>query len=164
MTIGDFVDLPGDPCPAARCHNRHGGHIREAPAPGLPDCHVNGENAAGGAAWADEATSERITTRPRTIEVAQQLAMRATASTAGDGGRSRLSPKGAVIVADGAAVAAAMVVAFLLRISQLGTDIRGAEAEHVVLGIACLPLWIAMFARSRLYAARFVARRTEEIR
>src|SRR5690606_4005861 len=58
-----------------------------------------------------------------------------------------------------------MVVAYLIRASVGGPrSLAGAREAHLVVAGAGLPLWIWLFARKRLYQARFLTRRLDEIR
>jgi exopolysaccharide biosynthesis polyprenyl glycosylphosphotransferase len=74
------------------------------------------------------------------------------------------SPKVGVMAADVLAIATAMLTAYVLRLPRGGPDLRGAQGDHLLLSLLSLPLWLGLFARKRLYAARFISRRTEELR
>src|SRR5690606_38401945 len=45
-----------------------------------------------------------------------------------------------------------------------GEDIEGAALAHLFIGIVGIPVWIGLLARQRLYNARFITRRVEELR
>jgi exopolysaccharide biosynthesis polyprenyl glycosylphosphotransferase len=68
------------------------------------------------------------------------------------------------MAADAAMVVVAMVTAFVVRAAQGGPDIDGAMRTHLLLGIVAVPLWLGLLARHRLYNARFIVRRVEELR
>ena len=73
--------------------------------------------------------------------------------------------KVAVVAADAAVIVAAMIGAYLLRASYYaGQNIRGADTEHFVTAAVALPLWLLCLGRQRLYSARFITRRPEELR
>jgi exopolysaccharide biosynthesis polyprenyl glycosylphosphotransferase len=72
--------------------------------------------------------------------------------------------KRCLLLADGACVALAFVVAYLVRAGGQGPDLTGARTEHVLLAAVALPLWLALFARRRLYNARHIGRRVDEWR
>jgi exopolysaccharide biosynthesis polyprenyl glycosylphosphotransferase len=98
-----------------------------------------------------------------TIEITAQT----MAAQAGDTRRwpLRRSLKGLLVVIDLLAVALALYVSYQLRRDQpTAPDLDGALRDHLVLGVIALPLWIGLFAKNRLYNARFVGRRVEELR
>jgi exopolysaccharide biosynthesis polyprenyl glycosylphosphotransferase len=70
--------------------------------------------------------------------------------------------KVATVAADGVALAAAMLVAFWLRTGLPGGD-PGAWQEHLLVGATSLPVWLCVFANQRLYSARFITARLEEL-
>jgi len=63
--------------------------------------------------------------------------------------------------ADAAAVALALLLAYLIRGLPVGDDVR--KGRHLLFALACLPLWLATFAHYRLYSARTVASRAKEM-
>ncbi|MCU1488002.1 MAG: putative undecaprenyl-phosphate glycosylphosphotransferase [Actinomycetia bacterium] len=69
-----------------------------------------------------------------------------------------------VVVADGLCVVACLLAAYAIRARGNGPDIAGAAPEHLILGAVALPVWLALFARQHLYAARFIVRRVDEWR
>jgi exopolysaccharide biosynthesis polyprenyl glycosylphosphotransferase len=71
--------------------------------------------------------------------------------------------KAALVAADGVALAAAMVVAFRLRVLLPGNSPESAGSQHALVGAIALPAWLAVFARYRLYAARFIDTRLVEL-
>ncbi len=82
-------------------------------------------------------------------------------------GEPRLKPRTAkslVVAADCLAAAAAMWLAFELRASVGTTDIRANAGRHLLVGAVSLPGWVLIFARYRLYTARHVWDRLEEVR
>lgn len=90
-----------------------------------------------------------------------------TTDTSADGTRwpLRRAVKGFLVFADLVAVAAALALAYVLRRDQpTAPNLDGALADHVLLGLAAVPLWVGLFAKNRLYNARFVGRRVEELR
>lgn len=74
----------------------------------------------------------------------------------------RLAPKAMLATADTVAVAVAMAVAFALRASLAGAVVDAVPTA--VLGLLCLPVWLAAFSRNRLYSARYLVQRVEELR
>jgi exopolysaccharide biosynthesis polyprenyl glycosylphosphotransferase len=77
----------------------------------------------------------------------------------------RLSPKTWLLLADTAAIVAAMGIAYAVRASVGGPrSLSGAQDAHLLVAGASLPLWLWLFARKRLYQARFLTRRLDEIR
>ena len=78
--------------------------------------------------------------------------------------RSRRVAKAALVAVDAAVVIVALVVAFLVWASQPGTDLSNELGVHLAIGAAAVPMWSALLARHRLYAARFIVRRVEELR
>ena len=80
---------------------------------------------------------------------------------------SRIHPRAAklvVVAADCVAAAAAMFVAFHLRAILGGTGIRTDAQRHLLIASVSLPGWVLVFARYRLYTARHVWDRLEEMR
>ncbi|HEX3539460.1 MAG TPA: sugar transferase [Acidimicrobiales bacterium] len=79
--------------------------------------------------------------------------------------RRVFSLKAALVVADMAVVAVAMVVAFRLRavVPGPGHDLTGIPTRHLVVGALSLPLWAAIFVRYDLYRANLVAGRRREL-
>lgn len=74
------------------------------------------------------------------------------------------NPKSLLILLDGVTIAIAMAVAFAVR-SWVGVgDVDGARTAHLLLGAGALPVWLGLFARRRLYNARFLGRRVDELR
>ncbi|HEV3365414.1 MAG TPA: sugar transferase, partial [Acidimicrobiia bacterium] len=71
--------------------------------------------------------------------------------------------KVAIVVADLVTIAAAMGVAFHLRLLLPGHDASDAHSRHLILGALTLPIWFALFAHYRLYQANRVTGRREEI-
>lgn len=71
--------------------------------------------------------------------------------------------KAALAAADGVALAVAMAVAFRLRVLLPGNNPADAASQHAVLGAVALPAWLAVFARYRLYSARFLDTRLVEL-
>jgi exopolysaccharide biosynthesis polyprenyl glycosylphosphotransferase len=67
-----------------------------------------------------------------------------------------------VVAADALCVAICLVTAFAIRARGNGPDIAGATREHLILGTVALPVWLGLFARQHLYAARFIVRRVDE--
>jgi exopolysaccharide biosynthesis polyprenyl glycosylphosphotransferase len=67
-----------------------------------------------------------------------------------------------VVAADALSVALCLLAAFAIRARGNGPDIAGASREHLILGSVALPVWIGLFARQHLYAARFIVRRVDE--
>ena len=72
----------------------------------------------------------------------------------------RLAPKLMLASADLAAIVLAMAVALALRSNPAE---EGARAS-VLLGAVSLPIWLLAFSRHRLYSARYLVRRPEELR
>lgn len=64
------------------------------------------------------------------------------------------------IGADAAAMATALLLAFLIRSAAMGGGIE--RPRDLLFGLACLPLWLVIFGHYRLYSARAVASRLEE--
>jgi exopolysaccharide biosynthesis polyprenyl glycosylphosphotransferase len=69
-----------------------------------------------------------------------------------------------LVGADLSAIALATSVAFLLRRILPESTIEQAADHHLELAVVMLPVWIAVFAYYRLYAARFLTTRLEEFR
>jgi len=79
-------------------------------------------------------------------------------------GRAARGPKVALVAADAATIALGMGLAYAVR-SQVGQgDIGGAQGAHLAMAVAGLPVWLALFARNRLFNARFLNRRVDEAR
>jgi exopolysaccharide biosynthesis polyprenyl glycosylphosphotransferase len=78
--------------------------------------------------------------------------------------RSSRLAKRCLVLADGACLALAFVLAFVVRARGEGPDLLAARTEHLLLATAALPLWLALFARRRLYNARHIGRRVDELR
>ena len=74
----------------------------------------------------------------------------------------RLAPKLTLGAADTAAIVTAMVVAFAIR-GLFGAGDTDGRASALV-GAVSLPIWLAAFSRHRLYSARYLVRRVEELR
>src|SRR4029078_10623449 len=53
---------------------------------------------------------------------------------------------------------------FWLRAAFGPTLVDGAATDHLLIGVVALPAWLCFFARGRLYNARFIDRRPDEIR
>ena len=78
--------------------------------------------------------------------------------------RRGLLPKACTMAADVAAAVGAMTVAFSLRVLiDVGEVTPAARSRHLLLGALSLPLWIMAFRRYRLYSARHVSSRLEEV-
>ncbi len=98
----------------------------------------------------------------------RDVATRLAARTAPVATRARSMPlwltKTYLIGADLAAITAAMSIAYMMRgiFPQVVSE-RDAE-HHLQLATLVLPVWIAIFAYYRLYAARFLTTRLEELR
>jgi exopolysaccharide biosynthesis polyprenyl glycosylphosphotransferase len=78
--------------------------------------------------------------------------------------RRRVPPKPVLVLADVCTLATAMLLSFGFRSSIGALSVEGARGIHLVVGIASLPVWIGLFVRRRLYNARFLTRRIDEIR
>jgi exopolysaccharide biosynthesis polyprenyl glycosylphosphotransferase len=79
--------------------------------------------------------------------------------------RTRHLAKSCLVLADAAMVVLALVAAYQQRGRQgSAPDLDGAFLQHLLLGACAVPAWIVVFARRRLYQARFFARRVDEIR
>jgi exopolysaccharide biosynthesis polyprenyl glycosylphosphotransferase len=77
--------------------------------------------------------------------------------------RQRALPKLASALADAVAVVLAMAVAY--RLSETSTVVpRTAEPRYLVLALASLPGWLAVFAKYGLYSSRRITSRTQEYR
>ena len=74
----------------------------------------------------------------------------------------RLAPKLMLAAADTAAIVAAMVVAFLVRDASEAVYLD--PRATVLVGGLSVPVWLAAFSRHRLYSARYLVRRAEELR
>ncbi len=74
----------------------------------------------------------------------------------------RYAPKLTLGVADTVAIAASMVMAYLLLGSREGADLD--RDASTLVGACSLPIWLAAFSRHRLYSARYLVRRPEELR
>jgi exopolysaccharide biosynthesis polyprenyl glycosylphosphotransferase len=74
----------------------------------------------------------------------------------------RFGPKLTLGAADTAAIVTSMVVAFVIR-DLFASDDHHHEANALV-GVLSLPIWLAAFSRHRLYSARYLVRRVEELR
>lgn len=72
----------------------------------------------------------------------------------------RVAPKLMLAVADLTAIVVAMVVASAVRSASVDLDARAT----VLLGALSLPIWLVAFSRHRLYSARYLVRRPEELR
>lgn len=72
----------------------------------------------------------------------------------------RSAPKLMLAAADLTAVVLAMVIAFRLRDVSVELDARAAA----LVGASSLPIWLLAFSRHRLYSARYLVRRSEELR
>ena len=72
----------------------------------------------------------------------------------------RRAPKLMLATADVVAVVLAMVTAYGLRDASVDVD-TGATS---VLGVLSLPVWLFAFSRHRLYSARYLVQRSEELR
>jgi exopolysaccharide biosynthesis polyprenyl glycosylphosphotransferase len=69
-----------------------------------------------------------------------------------------------VVLADALSAVAAMTLAFRLRTLVDGADVQADAGRHLLLGAVSVPIWILVFFRYRLYAARHVWSQTEELR
>src|SRR4051794_34359687 len=69
-----------------------------------------------------------------------------------------------LVAADVAAIAIAMALAFNFRTALPGNSPIGAQGQHIKLAAITLPVWIGLFAYYRLYTARFLTTRLEEMR
>jgi exopolysaccharide biosynthesis polyprenyl glycosylphosphotransferase len=79
--------------------------------------------------------------------------------------RTRRFAKSGLVLADATMVALALITAYQQRGRQgSAPDLDGVYLQHLILGIGAVPAWIVVFARRRLYQARFFARRVDEIR
>ena len=65
---------------------------------------------------------------------------------------------------DAAVVLVALTAAFALRLADPHGGLNGAIGAHLLLGALAIPLWSALLSRHRLYQARFIVRRLEELR
>ena len=72
----------------------------------------------------------------------------------------RLAPKLLLAAADLVAVAVAMVAAFALRDASVELN----TGATFVLGALSPPIWLFAFSRHRLYSARYLVQRSEELR
>jgi exopolysaccharide biosynthesis polyprenyl glycosylphosphotransferase len=79
-------------------------------------------------------------------------------------GLSPRTAKALVVACDSVAVVAAMWLAFHFRAWIGSTEIRTDVGRHILVGAVSLPAWIVVFARYRLYTARHVWDRFEEVR
>jgi len=70
----------------------------------------------------------------------------------------------AIGIADAICLALCFAVAYAIRETGTGPDIRGAWAEHLLVALVAIPVWIGLFARQRLYTSRFIVRRVDEWR
>lgn len=77
--------------------------------------------------------------------------------------RSPWEVKAALMVADLVMVAAAMVLAFWLRLVLPGEASDFDGSQHMVLGALSLPVWSVIFAHYRLYRANEIAARRREL-
>jgi exopolysaccharide biosynthesis polyprenyl glycosylphosphotransferase len=75
-----------------------------------------------------------------------------------------VATKAALVAADGIAVAAAMILATLLRSLAGRVSLPADDLRLDGLAVLSLPVWLALFAHYRLYAARCVASRLEEFK
>jgi exopolysaccharide biosynthesis polyprenyl glycosylphosphotransferase len=71
--------------------------------------------------------------------------------------------KAYVVAADLAAIVLGMLAAYMLSRAVHPFDVRGANPHNMVIGAVTLPLWVGTYARYRLYSARCVATRLEEL-
>ena len=101
-------------------------------------------------------STERTDTTPAVVDAAA----RPTEPVAAP----RVSPKAWLVLADACTLVLAMVVSFWLRAAFGPTLVDGAATDHLLIGVVALPAWLCFFARGRLYNARFIDRRTDEIR
>jgi exopolysaccharide biosynthesis polyprenyl glycosylphosphotransferase len=77
----------------------------------------------------------------------------------------RPSPKTWLVLADAVTIALAMGLAYAIRASVGGSRaLDGTRAELLVVAVGALPVWLWLFARKRLYQARFLNRRLDEVR
>ncbi len=82
------------------------------------------------------------------------------------GARRGYSParlKTLVVAADGFAILAGMAITYVISRRIGPFDTGPATKASLVIGTASVPLWLVVFCRYRLYVARVVASRTEEI-
>lgn len=68
------------------------------------------------------------------------------------------------IVADASVVVLGVIIAFLVQTLIRPEDALGAQREHMVLAIITFPVWLVSFAANKMYQARAVERRAEELR
>ena len=68
------------------------------------------------------------------------------------------------IVADATVVVLGVILAFLVQTVVRPEEALGAQREHLVLTIITFPVWIISFAANKMYQARAVERRSEELR
>jgi lipopolysaccharide/colanic/teichoic acid biosynthesis glycosyltransferase len=85
--------------------------------------------------------------------------------TGQDARSKRLTMHGLLAVGDEIAVAAALLVAYLVR-AWLPVDASApvSEERHLVLGVVAVPLMLGLFARAGLYFHHRIAGRIEELR
>jgi exopolysaccharide biosynthesis polyprenyl glycosylphosphotransferase len=79
-------------------------------------------------------------------------------------GPRRLGAKLVLGATDLAVVVLTLVVAYALRSGDEGPDLDGARAQHLLLGLVSLPIWLGAFSHRRLYNSRFIVRRLDEWR
>ena len=72
--------------------------------------------------------------------------------------------KSSTVVADLAAIALAMTIAVHFRGVMVDRDPSIIPARTALLGLVSLPIWVAVFARYRLYSSRHIASRLQEFR
>ncbi len=90
---------------------------------------------------------------------------RAATATAREIHRPVLTPKFVLMAADAVVVIAAVLLTFrLVSVSGAELGVSGGERKFLLFGAATVPLWLAIFARQRLYNTRFIGRRIDEIR
>ena len=101
---------------------------------------------------------------PMAVTSEQAIEPVAMAPTVPSPARERLGTRARrlVVAADALCVAICLVTAFAIRARGNGPDIAGATREHLILGTVALPVWLGLFARQHLYAARFIVRRVDE--
>lgn len=107
------------------------------------------------AAGAADSSVPRAWSKPE----AQQLAPMGRLRQQGSTGTKLL-----LITLDLGAICVAMALAFALRTDLPGADPRSAVVEHLQLGVLSLPVWVVLFSHYKLYSARHVTSRLEELR
>lgn len=78
--------------------------------------------------------------------------------------RSQMKTKIILVLADLLAVTAALVLAHVFTTDLTGTTRSALGGPHLLLGLLSLPVSVVVFTRYRLYSARHVTSRLEELR